>query len=441
MSTTNENTPTYLPGHHPRARLMRIDSASIFKRLYLLERCLIISQAGWLPGIASFRAKTTLPRHIWQDTQVADDLRERVFELRYPKRMLEIDDDAPLVEIFQQASHAPNPGAYLLLLAQVLKPALLIAYRDYVNQADDLTDGTIQRSLDLAISEKTIQIRELLELADEELGAHQQDKVTANRWVAAFQSRLDEVGGLSLEKPKQSDTMMILEDSRTFQLAEIPARDKTFALCHYYWPDIIDPTFAYGEGVNLQLRSAVSHLNEVWAVEVGGAILHAFADDLDWEFIRDAARWTFDESRHVRMGFERLCTWGFEPGEMPLGSYIYDSAYGQDPIVRMGMLHYFETKNIGKKVTRAQAFAAYADGMSQHDMEFDWADEAIHANYGRHWHTVLREQYPDRIPEMQQLHEYCDELVAIEVAKATKTEKLQIKEIANAMLAKTLLQH
>ena len=120
------------------------------------------------------------------------------------------------------------------------------------------------------------------------------------------------------------------------------------------------PLFPYGDGIRLQLRSAVSHVNEVWAVETGGAILHAFADDLGWEFIYDAARWTYDESRHMRMGYERLKTWGYPPEEIPLGSYIYDSARGQDPVIRLGMLHYFETKNIGKKTKRAEAFAAYA---------------------------------------------------------------------------------
>ena len=77
-------------------------------------------------------------------------------------------------------------------------------------------------------------------------------------------------------------------------------------------------------------------LNEVWAVETGGAILHAFAEDLDWEYIYDAARWTYDESRHVLMGYERLRAWGFALDEMPLGSYIYDSAAGQEPIIRSG---------------------------------------------------------------------------------------------------------
>ncbi|MYH61775.1 MAG: hypothetical protein F4148_08410 [Caldilineaceae bacterium SB0675_bin_29] len=74
--------------------------------------------------------------------------------------------------------------------------------------------------------------------------------------------------------------------------------------------------------------------------------------------------------------------------------------------------------------------------MSQHDMEFDWADETIHAAYGKRWHTALHEKFPDRIPDMDGLHRRCDELVAIEIAAATDAERADIRQVADAMIAK-----
>ena len=85
----------------------------------------------------------------------------------------------------------------------------------------------------------------------------------------------------------------------------------------------------YGEGYRLRLRSAISHLNEVWAVETGGIILSSFASVLPWEWIRDAARWTYDESRRCRMGRDRLTAWGYMPEELPLGNYIYLASPGE----------------------------------------------------------------------------------------------------------------
>ncbi len=431
-----DNHVRYLPGEHSRARFLRLDAATILKRFYLCERSLIVSQSGWLAGIAALEAKMTLPRFTWQDTLTAHALRERVFELRYPRRMLEIGEDAPLVEVFDESINAPSAQAFFLALRRVFKPALLSAYRSYVDCADDLSDGPILRALNLAIEEKEAQIAWLERQVEAMAGSDPEHRQEAENWASALAERLEQVGGLRLEAPHPATAPNDLPGRRPFKLAEIPARDPRFHLCHYYWPDIVDPNFAYGEGINLQLRSGVSHLNEVWAVETGGAILHAFADDLDWEYIYDAARWTYDESRHVLMGYERLRAWGFALDEMPLGSYIYDSAAGQEPIVRLGMLHYFETKNIGNKVKRAEAFAQYQDRMSQHDMEFDWADETIHAAYGKRWHTALHDKFPDRIPDMDGLHRRCDELVAEEIAAATDPERTEIRQVADAMIAK-----
>ena len=333
-------------------------------------------------------------------------------------------------------STRPARRRFSWLCGRSLSPLSCPAYRSYVDCADDLSDGPILRALNLAIEEKEAQITWLEGQAEAIAGSEPEHRQEAEGWAAALAERLEQVGGLTLEAPHAAPSPCLLPGRRPFKLAEVPARDPRFHLCHYYWPDIIDPNFAYGEGINLQLRSGVSHLNEVWAVETGGAILHAFADDLDWEYIYDAARWTYDESRHVLMGYERLRAWGFALDEMPLGSYIYDSAAGQEPIIRLGMLHYFETKNIGNKVKRAEAFAQYQDRMSQHDMEFDWADETIHAAYGKRWHTALHEKFPDRIPDMDGLHRRCDELVAKEIAAATDAERAEIRQVAEAMIAK-----
>lgn len=426
----------YLPGQFQRAQWLRLDSAKILKRFFFCERALIKSQAGWLAGIADFEVKLALPYHFWQDALTAHALRERVFELKFPSRMMEIGDDQPLLDVFEEAANAPSGEAYVLSLARVYKPALLAAYRDYVSQADPLTDGPILRALRLAVDEKAEQIATLTQFANDMLKTVPERRHQAEAWVAALSERLGQVGGLSIELPQAVDNPVELPSRTEFSLAQVPARDSRFYLCRYYWPDIVDPDFPYGDGMQLQLRSAVSHLNEVWAVESGGAVLNAFADDLEWEFMYDAARWTYDEARHARMGYDRLRAWGYEPSEMPLGSHIYDSAQGQDPAVRLGMLHYFETKNIGKKTKRANAFGSYQDRMSQHDMDFDWADETIHAYYGKRWLDALREVYPERVPDLEAIRETCETLVAAQVNSATLVDRAETRQIAQAMIDK-----
>jgi uncharacterized ferritin-like protein (DUF455 family) len=436
MSTPTDSSATYLPGVHRRALWLRFDAARILKRFFFCERALIVAQSAWLAGIADFDAKMLLPAYSWQDAMTAHALRERVFELRYPSRMMEIGDDAPVVAVFEAALDAPSGAALLLALARIYKPALLAAYSEYVALADELSDGPILRALHQAMEEKSAQIARLTRMAAALLQNAPDERSAAEAWVAGLGERLTQVGGLSVDAPVRPDAWAPLPQSSPFALPDDPARDDRFRLVHYYWPDVVDPTYPYGEGIHLQLRSAISHLNEVWAVESGGAILHAFADRLPWEFIFDAARWTYDESRHVRMGYERLRTWGFVPDELPLGSYIYDSAAGQHPIVRLGMLHYFETKNIGKKTKRANAFGSYQDRMSQHDMDFDWADETIHAEYGHRWLEALRQADPLNVPEIDALRDHCDALVAAEVARATPDDVAELRAIAAHLVEK-----
>ncbi len=214
-----------------------------------------------------------------------------------------------------------------------------------------------------------------------------------------------------------------------------PARDPRYFASSFYWPDVLDPTYPYGEGVALQLRSAVSHLNEVWAVDTAGRILHELSPELGWEFIRDAARWLYDESRHMLMGKERLERWGFEPAQIPLGGYIYEACEGQDPLYRLGMLGYFETKNIGRKRERAQAFHDLGDTTSETDMEFDWADETLHAEYGRRWLRRLLEVRGEDPESWPAVLERCEQLVEERVARATSEELDRIRTCAGSLVA------
>jgi hypothetical protein len=214
-----------------------------------------------------------------------------------------------------------------------------------------------------------------------------------------------------------------------------PVRDDRYFPSSFYWPDVLDPDYAYGEGIVLQLRSAVSHLNEVWAVETAGRILHDLSPELGWEFTSEAARWLYDETRHMLMGKKRLEGWGLPDGMVPLGGYIYEAWRGEDPLYGLGMLGYFETKNIGRKRERAQAFEAMGDRTSETDMEFDWVDETLHAEYGRRWLRRLLEVRGEDPESWPAVLERCEQLVQERIARATPEELERVRACADALAA------
>jgi hypothetical protein len=339
-----------------------------------------------------------------------------------------------LVELLGCLRQASSATAFVVAFTDVALPALRDAYSEFLQFSDPLADAPTYRFLDLALREKHAQERTFQRLRDQLGSADGSDLDTG--WISEFRSQLTELGGIATEQSPPERRITPGPGSRAWPVPDRPARDDSYWSCRFYWPDIVDPDFPYGTGLRLQLRSAVSHLNEVWAVEHGGIILAAFADILPWEWIYDAARWTYDESRHCVMGKTRLAAWGFAPAEVPLGTYIYESAAGSEPIYRLGMLYFFETKNIGRKPERTAAFKEIGDQASEHDMDFDWADETIHATYGNRWLKTLHELDSNRFPAPEAVRSTCDELVTRMVKKATESEKQLIRRQAEHLISR-----
>jgi hypothetical protein len=421
-----------LPVEPARARLMRIESAALLTRWLHLERALVIACAGWVPAARRLETKALLARTGWQGSLTAEALKQRIFELRYPERELALGRPCPLVTLYGAALHAPGPGPLVDGLARVLLPALRSGYEAYLSASDEIADGPSRRFLQLAVAEKLTQEQELAAaaVAEEDPGS------ASETWCAHLADRLGRVGGITLEEPSPLAIESVVPPGRAFQPAKTPARDERYFVSSFYWPDIVDPSYAYGHGVRLQLRSAISHLNEVWAVETAASTLLHFSPELGWDFLFDAARWLYDESRHMLMGARRLEWWGFEPHEVPLGSYIIESLQGQDPIYGLAMLAFFETKNIGKKRERAGELGGLGDLSSQRDMDFDWADEAMHTGYGRRWlRAALKSRGQD--PESwSRLVGRCEELVHARVARATPEEVDAVRSCADKLVAR-----
>jgi uncharacterized ferritin-like protein (DUF455 family) len=417
---------------------MRLDTGAVLKRFHFLERALLTAEAGWIPGVHAIEVKALLARAAWQSSLTADALRERVFELRYPSRLIEVADDEPLVRLFQASAHAPSGVALLDALADIFLPALADAHERYLRASDELADGPSRRFLTLSVDEKRVLADEIRIAAMHERvarGPDQEADRASDAWCAELARLLAGLGGVGLEAPTPLTIPQIVAPGREFDVPRDPGRDHRYFPCAFYWPDAIDPSLPAPAGAELQLRVAVSHLNEVWAVETAGAMLSELGDELGWEFVLDAARWTYDEARHMLMGQRRVASWGLDLAHVPLGRYIYDAVTdGGDPIYRIGMLGFFETKNIGKKKVRARAFGEMGDQESERDMQFDWADETIHAEYGRRWLKELLERRGRSGDDYNEVLAECERLVAARVSRATPAETEAIVACAEQLV-------
>ena len=85
---------------------------------------------------------------------------------------------------------------------------------------------------------------------------------------------------------------------------------------------------------------------------------------------------------------------------------------------------------------RAQFFHAYGDALSEHDMDFDWADETIHAGYGKHWLKELFALRGQDSAAYDQVRVRCEKLVSDYVSSATAQEVTDLKQVAGALITK-----
>lgn len=426
-------SPLKMTAHHARATLMVPDSAAILKRFYFLLRELVLMQAGWMPGTAHWACKLLLPEFLWQDQQTVQGLRQRVLELRYPERQIDVAPDEHLVTCWRRLAEAPQPQAFIEGLARVVKPCLRQIFTAYLDRTDALDDGPTVRILQIALRDIDNQLDRWEEAIADAREVYPQHIPSTERWLEGLRSTWLAALGDLLDPQSSADDQAFIPDrfgGRPFAISRLGQRDRRFRQVRFGWPDALDPDFGAGEGLQLQVRQAVHHLNEVWAAEMAAACLYDLGNDADAEFLTDAARWCYDEIRHCRMGFTRLGDWGFTPAEMPLGSFSYDAGAQTDAITRLGIIFYFESTYIHTKSKRMHYFGEFGDRISSHDMDFDWADEQIHAHYGTHWLKYFLEKAgdPRRPTDFRDQSEACIRAIR---ASATAEDRQAVMDAFN----------
>src|ERR1700686_3297628 len=196
MSQSSQSPP-FLLAPQPRARWMRLDTAQLLKRFYFCERMVLVNCAAWIPIIAPLEIKTSLARFVWQGAETAYALRNRVFELRFPSRLLEEEGaDQALIELFTAVKDSPSVPSFLLSVGRVLLPALHDSYQSYLTASDSIADGPTHRFLSLALIEKVEQIATFERWAQSELSCNPESRASAHEWAHAVASRLSQVGGV-----------------------------------------------------------------------------------------------------------------------------------------------------------------------------------------------------------------------------------------------------
>jgi hypothetical protein len=371
----------------------RVNEASaILKRFYVMERELMRALAVWMIDTPPVELKFQLAEDMWQASRHADALRTRVLELRYPRRDVDKKYDPNVLALCVELSKASSYEEFIAGVYGVVIPALIADYDAYLARTDALDDAPTVYMLRQIVAEKRAQggrMDALRIAAHSDTDAEWRDYLT--RWILA-------IGGIDGERealPQPSDHPCAGRAAH-----HIPAtvqRDTRFrpALFHLPHENKYDTAGAAAwrriealdQRVAMQVWSAISHFNEIWAAEIPASVMWELPNEV-WDFYLDLARWIYDETRHSHMGYRAMQGWGWDvPALCPYGNALYNALAPMPAKQRFALLYYYEEGLLraGTKQIEIKILESAGDDGSTHDMDYDWADEAIHVGYGFKW--------------------------------------------------------
>jgi hypothetical protein len=371
-------------------------SAQLLKRLYLVERETMRALGAWHISIADWGLKQLTPRHWWHDSLHANALRDRVLELRYPKRDVDTDHDPRLSSFLEQLTRARTDAEFALGIYQVLKPALVEAYRAYLEGGDPLNDAPSFHHISHILIDEKAHLDEAGPVI-EALPLH--ERTAAQPWVEYLRAYLTAIGGVLGDGPGgEAPSEHPCAGRAAYAIPRRGVRDRRFL------PAVVEsPTRPPRSLREEQVWYAIDHANEVWAAEVPGAFMWHWRD-MPWAFYLDVARWGYDEMRHAIMGVRRLEAWGFEVGvDYPMVADPYHAILeeGGGLLEVLALLYYFEKDAPAHRQRTKKRYDELGDKTTSQDIDYDWADEAIHLRFGYTWlQHLLGPDAKERMPAL-----------------------------------------
>ncbi|MBZ0300629.1 MAG: DUF455 family protein [Anaerolineae bacterium] len=412
-----------LPTSRATHEQARVDNASQYlKRCYVAERQSMRTLAAWFVDTSQWDFKRQLSSDMWQTTRHADALRTRVLELRYPRRDVDRKYDADILNLLAECAKGRDTFELIGGVYGVLLPELMRTYQDYLDQTDPLDDAPTVYILRHILADKQAQVERMRALAAEVMPELFETTRDWQDYLRVWVASIGGIGGLDArgEKPdghagagRQDHEVgrSVQRDARWRPaLFHLPHENKYDLEGRKAWQRIE----ALDKRVAMQVWSAISHFNEIWAAEVVAASMWDF-DSQPWDFYLDLARWSWDETRHSTMGYRALEGWGWDVPELvPWGNALYNAMGPMPPIQRLALLYFYEEGLLraGTKQIELKILESAQDGGAAQDMDFDWADEAIHVSYGYTWLRHLLGDSSAGREELQRLTEEARDILA-----------------------------
>jgi hypothetical protein len=320
--------------------------------------------------------------------------RNRVGEMREPPLGLDTCPDAALDVFFDEILSAPDTESLLLGVYGHAVPRLRDALRRHLAATNKLVDHPSHRICRFALIE-------LDEMAT--FGAQCLERlVSPSRhqelapWVATLTTLLAQAGDLDGSAPAATGARPRLFSLRPHRYDPQPRRDKRFF--DPYNMGVAADTFVheakFAAGPKM-LMLYYKRMREIDVPEMMASIL-VETTGKPWGYYRDLTRQLWDEARHAMMGEIGFVRAGLDWRKLVPFSLMFSERLNtrREPLERHGALYFIEQGLMPKNGKRYEWEVAVeaGDPFGAMIQDYDWADEVLHARFGREWYV---KQFPD----------------------------------------------
>ncbi|MBE7549524.1 MAG: hypothetical protein HS126_00410 [Anaerolineales bacterium] len=356
------------------------ECAARLQALAYAEERLMHLQAAHLVTVPEWDVKGLLGRLQYEAGQHADQLKNRLLELRISKKKALKASDNPLKVVFDEAMFAANTTDLLASLVLVFKPALLQAYRAYLAATNHLADYPTVRILKMIITEEE-ETLPLLEAAYHDVAHTPEKEAAATAWANVLRDMLAAAGGIDGTRPVDGARLKPVRAVRPYVIPRQMSRDDSF---RQIWD------FVHVENERAAERFAqmlATRLSEITAAE-GLAFVLAEVEDQPWPFYVDISRHLWDEVRHTFFGEAATEQIFGDRAAMPIRNFDLTYVFQMSPLQQYAALGLGIEAAMMKYPPGKREEYEFCRDVAQHPLmttfqDFDWADEVLHVNIAR----------------------------------------------------------
>lgn len=369
------NTPA-VSGEASAAPLPRQRGAMI-RNLADFQTELARIAGGFVPGLRGWAARKEIPRLVFQDFRMVQDLRGRHRELGLMPAEVHLSAAAPGRGLLDLLCAAPSTADAVEGIYVRTKARLAAWLRD-----------TLRQDLGIYDIPSTPLLEANADLLEKQAAWGAASRAAEGTTDDAFLARVETAleGLPAALSSAERRTAAPRREAR--RIGRLPLLNSTV-------PDGF-PTRATGPARDSSDQSyasaeryyAVNFLQEIQAADTCAALLFD-AVDLPWEFYFDCARHMWDESRHATFGERKLAALGIPLREVPLSSTAYRLRQTLTPHDRYAVLTTQEADAFPGKHLGLKAALDHNDAIGAMTWSYDIADETQHVRYGQKWLPVM----------------------------------------------------